>query len=147
MGKKKKSPGDSWLLHKRNLSNRPRLTRRGVAQVKDSIRGIMSDLMLGHGRDFVPISIYDVRLGLRQGYDIFLTYRQVGRYMRQLVEEGIFEKETHHTDRTAKHWSDQYSRYRFTDSPPDDPDNPHDSTPGPDPDEQDQENDSDTPLE
>ena len=115
MGKKENSSGGDWLLHKRNFSNRPRLTRRGVAQIKDSIRAIMSELMLGHGRDFVAISIYEVRLGLRQGYDMFLTYRQVGYYMRKLVEEGVLEKETHHTDRTAHHWSEQYSRYRFTD--------------------------------
>ncbi|MBA7670038.1 hypothetical protein ES703_78180 [subsurface metagenome] len=119
MGKQKNSGGVHWLLHKRNFSNRPRLTRRSVAQIKDSIRAIMSELMLGHGTEFVPISIYDVRLGLRQGYDMFLTYRQVGYYMRTLVEEGVLEKETHHTDRTARHWTDQFSRYRFTDSPPD----------------------------
>jgi len=146
MVKKEKSKGDSLLLHKRKLPNRPRLSAKGVGQVKDSIRGIMLDSMEGHGRDFVPVSIFEVRQKLRKDYDMFLTYRQVGRYMRQLVEEGILEKETHHTDRTAKHWSDQYSRYRFTQQPPDDPDDLPDSTPGPDPDRQDLGNGSDTPL-
>ncbi len=112
------------LLHKRNLSNRHRLTPRGVAQIKDSILGIVLDITEGHGRDFVPISIYEVRHRLRRFYDIFLTYRQVGYYLRKLVEEGRLEKEVHNVDRTAKHWTDQYTRYRFTDSPPDDTDDP-----------------------
>jgi len=133
MEPKPKSKGNAWLFHERNFPNRPRLTRRAVAQVKDSIRAIMSELMLGHGRDFVPISIYDVRLGLRQGYDMFLTFRQVGYYMQKLVEEGVFEKEIHNTDRTARHWTDQFSRYRFTQPPLVDMDYPLDSTAGPDP--------------
>ena len=113
MGKQKNSRASACLLHKRNFSNRPRLTRRGVAQIKDMIRGIMSDMMKGHETEFLPISIHDVRLRLRQDYDSFLTYRQVGYYMANLVEEGILEKETHHTDRTAHHWKDQFSCYRF----------------------------------
>ncbi len=147
MGKQKNSSGDDWLLHKRNFSNRPRLTRRGVAHIKDSILGIVSDMTLAHGREFVPISIYDVRLRLRQDYDVFLTYRQVGYYMRKLVEEGILEKETHHTDRTAHHWTDQYSCYRFTQQQLKPRFFPYVSSLEPDPDGQDQENDSDTPLE
>ena len=125
MGKTKQFKGGNWLLHKRNFSNRPRLTRRGVAQIKDSIRGILSDMTQGHGKEFVPISIHDVRLRFRQDYDIFLTYRQVGYYMRKLVEEGILEKETHHTDRTARHWTDQFSCYRFTQQRPSQPAPPH----------------------
>ena len=113
MGKKKDSPGLPWLLHKRNFSNRPRLSAKGVGQVKDSIKAIMSDMTQGQGRKFVPISIYDVRLRLREGYDMFLTYRQVGYFMRRLVREGVLEKEVHNVDRKAQHWSDQYSRYRF----------------------------------
>ncbi|MBA7628216.1 hypothetical protein ES703_35692 [subsurface metagenome] len=34
--------------------------------------------------------------------------------MRRLVREGTLEKEVHNVDRKAQHWSDQYSRYRFT---------------------------------
>ena len=147
MGKKKNSPGVPWLLHKRNPSGKRRLTREGAALIKDSIAGVMTDMVEGHGTDFVPISINDVRLSLRRDYDLFLTYVQVGNYMRKLVEEGRFEKEDHHRDRTARHWSDQFSRYRFTQQPPVDPDTPHDSTAGPDPGRQDQESDSDTPLE
>ncbi|MBA7557746.1 hypothetical protein ES705_50517 [subsurface metagenome] len=133
MGKKDKSKGNAWLFHERNFPHRPRLSPKAVAQVKDSIQAIMSELMLEHGRDFVAISIYDVRLGLRQGYDMFLTYRQVGYFMRKLVEEGVLEKEVHNLDRTAKHWSDQYSRYRFTQRPPVDPNDPPVSVLGPDP--------------
>ncbi len=147
MGKQKKFKGADWLLHKRNLSRRPRLTRKGVAQIKDSILGIVSDMTQGHETEFVPISIYDVMLRLRQGYDSFLTFRQVGYYMGKLVEEERLEKQVHNVDRTAKHWSDQYSRYRFTQRPPLDPDNPHDSTAGPDPGRPNQGSDSDTPLE
>lgn len=135
------------LLHKRNFSNRPRLTPKAVGQVMDSIRAIMTHLVLGHGTGFVPISIYEIRLELRQGYDMFLTYRQVGYFMRRLVREEVFEKEVHNVDRTAHHWSDQYSRYRFTQQPPVDPDTPHDSTAGPDPGRPNQGSDSDTPLE
>jgi hypothetical protein len=117
METQKNSRGSACLLHKRNFSNRPRLTRRGVAQIKDSILGIVFDMTQGHGREFVPISIHDVRLRLRQDYDIFLTYRQVGYYLRKLVVEGRLEKETHHTDRTAHHWVDQFSCYRFKQQP------------------------------
>jgi len=113
MGKQKKTKGDDWLLHKRNFSNRPRLTPKAVGQIKDSILGIVSDMTQGHGKEFVPISIYEVRHRLRRFYDIFLTYRQVGYYLRKLVVEGRLEKETHHTDRTAHHWVDQFSCYRF----------------------------------
>ena len=118
MGEERKSPGNAWLLHRRNLPDRPRLNPRAVAQVKDSIRAIMTTLVLGHGTDFVPISILEIRLELRQGYDMFLTYRQVGYFMRRLVREGVFEKEVHNVDRKAQHWSDQYSRYRFPEREP-----------------------------
>ncbi|MBA7525620.1 hypothetical protein ES705_17777 [subsurface metagenome] len=114
MGTQKNSSGDDWLLHKRNFSNRPRLKGKAVGQVMDSIKAIVSDMTQGQGRKFVPISIHDVRLRLREGYDRFLTYRQVEYFMCRLVREGVFEKEVHHTDRTAKHWSDQFSRYRLT---------------------------------
>ena len=147
MEKKDKSKEAALLLHKRDLSSRPRLTRKGVAQIKDSIRGILSDMTQGHGKEFVPISIHDVRLQMRRDYDVFLTYRQVGYYLRKLVEEGIFEKETHHTDRTARHWTEQFSCYRFTQPPLVDMNYPLDSTAGPDPDRPDQGSDSDTPLE
>ncbi|MBA7664898.1 hypothetical protein ES703_72963 [subsurface metagenome] len=133
MGKKEKSKGGALLMHKRNFSNRPRLTRRGVAQIKDSIRGIVSDMTQGHGKELVPISIHSVRLRLRQDYDLFLTYVQVGNYMRKLVEEGILEKEDHHRDRTAQHWSDQFSRYRFTPPSTDDTNDPSVSVLEPDP--------------
>jgi len=114
VGEESKSPGNAWLLHRRKLPNRPRLSGKAVGQVMDSMRAIVSDMTQGQGRKFVPISIGDVRLRFRQDYDIFLTYRQVGYFMRRLVREGILEKEVHNVDRTAQHWSDQYSRYRFT---------------------------------
>ena len=147
MGKKKNSPGVPWLLHKRNPSGRRRLTRKGAAVIKDSITGVMTDMIEGHGRGFVPISINDVRLSLRRDYDLFLTYTQVGNYMRKLVEEGMFEKEDHHRDRTAQHWSDQFSQYRLPQPSTDNPGYLLDSAPGPDPGRQDQGSDSDTPLE
>jgi len=147
MGKENNSRGSACLLHKRNFSNRPRLTRRGVAQIKDSILGIVSDMTLAHGREFVPISIFDVRLRLRQEYDIFLTYRQVGYYLRKIVEEGILEKQTHHTDRQAHHWSDQYSCYRFTQQQLKPRFFPYVARLEPDSDGQGQGSDSDTPLE
>ncbi|MBA7704479.1 hypothetical protein ES703_113290 [subsurface metagenome] len=98
-------------MPRRDFAKKARLSRQGAAKVKDSIHGIMLDMMKGHEGEFVPIAIYDVRLRMRQDYDIFLTYRQAGRYMRQLVLEDVFEKELHHTDPAARHWSDQYSRY------------------------------------
>ena len=147
MGKEKKSKGNAWFWHKRNRPKRPRLSPKGVAILKDSIAGIMTDMIAGHGTDFVPISIHEVWLQLRQRYDMFPTYAQVGNYMRQLVEVGRYEKEDHHTDKTAKHWSAQYSRYRFTQRPPLDPDNPHDSTAESKPGRPNQGSDSDTPLE
>jgi len=113
MGERRKYQGNAWLLHRRTLPNRPRLSRKAVGQVKDSIKAIMSDMTQGQGRKFVPISIYDVRLRLRERYDMFLTYRQVGYFMRRLVSEGVLEKKVHNVDRTAQHWSDQYSGYRF----------------------------------
>ncbi|GAI14150.1 unnamed protein product [marine sediment metagenome] len=147
MGKQKTSKGGQMLMHKRNFSNRRRLSPKAVAQVKDSILGIISDITQGHETEFVPTSIYDVMLRLRRDYDTFLTFRQVGYYMRKLVDEQRIEKEVHNVDRTAKHWSDQYSRYRLTQQPPVDPDTPHDSTAGPDPGRPTQGSDSDTPLE
>ncbi|MBA7543062.1 hypothetical protein ES705_35388 [subsurface metagenome] len=147
MGKKENSKGNACLLHKRNPSKRHRLSPKGVALLKDSIAGVMTEMIAGHGTDFVPISIHDIWLSLRRYYDMFPTYRQVGNYMRKLVEEGRFEKEDHHVDKTAKHWSDQYSRYRFTQQPPLDLDNPYDSTAGLDPGRPNQGSDSDTPLE
>jgi len=114
MGEERKSPGADWLLHRRKLPNRPRLSGKAVGLVKDSILGIMFDMMKGHYTVFLPVSIHDVRLRLRRDYDMFLTYRQVGYFMRQLVREGILEKEVHNVDRTARHWVDQYSQYRFT---------------------------------
>lgn len=147
MGKKKKSKGNAWLFHQRNFPHRPRLTPKAVGQVMDSIQAIMSDMTQGHEGEFVPISIYEVRLRLRQGYDMFLTYRQVGYFMRRLVRKGVLEKEVHNVDRKAQHWSDQYSRYRFTQQPSLDLDTPHDSTAGPDPGRPTQGSGSDTPLE
>jgi len=147
MGKKVIFGGYASLFRERKLSNRPRLKPKAIAQVKDSILGIMSDMTQGHETEFVPISIYDVMLRLRRDYDSFLTFRQVGYYMRKLVEEKRLEKEVHNVDRTAKHWSDQYSRYRLTQQPPLDPDTPHDSTAGPDPGRPNQGSDSDTPIE
>ena len=114
MGEERKSPGNAWLLHRRKLPNKPRLSGKAVGNVMDSMRAIVSDMTQGQGRKFVPISIHDVRLRFRQDYDIFLTYRQVGYFMRRLVREGVLEKEVHNVDRKAQHWSDQYSRYRFT---------------------------------
>jgi len=113
VGKDEKSPGTDWLFHERDLPHRPRLSAKAVRQVMDSIKGIISDMTQGREGQFVPISIYEVRLELRTAYDMFLTYRQVGYFMRRLVREGVFEKEVHNVDRKAQHWSNQYSRYRF----------------------------------
>ncbi|MBA7657595.1 hypothetical protein ES703_65534 [subsurface metagenome] len=113
MEKLKNSVVSAPLLHRRDFAKKQRVTSKGAGQIKDSIAGIMLDMMEGHEGEFVPISIHDVRLQLRQDYDIFSTYRQVGYYTLQLVKEGFFEKELHHIDRTARHWSDQYSRYRL----------------------------------
>jgi len=135
------------MLHKRNRPKRHRLSPKGVAILKDSIGGIMTDMIAGHGTDFVPISIHDVWLYLRRYYDVFPTYAQVGNYMRKLVEEGRFEKEDHHTDRTAKHWSDQFNRYRATRQPPSQPAPPHPFYIEPDRDGQHRGSDSDTTPE
>ncbi|GAI94240.1 unnamed protein product, partial [marine sediment metagenome] len=105
MGRKVIFEGYASLFRERKLSNRPRLKPKAIAQVKDSILGIVSDMTQGHETEFVPISIYDVMLRLRRGYDSFLTFRQVGYYMRKLVEEKRLEKEVHNVDRTAQHWS------------------------------------------
>jgi len=135
------------MLHKRNRPKRHRLTPKGVALLKDSIGGIMTDMIAGHGTDFVPISIHDVWLSLRRYNDMFPTYAMVGNYMRKLVEEGRYEKEDHHTDRTAKHWSDQFNRYRSTQRPPSGPAPPQRFYSELDRDGQGQGSDSDTPLE
>ena len=105
-------------MSRRDLNHRGKLSPKEAAQIKDSILGIMSDLTDDHEGKLAPISFYDIQLRLKQNYDVFVTFRQAGYYTNQLVHEGRLEKELHNTDRTARHWSDQFSYYRFIQQPP-----------------------------
>jgi hypothetical protein len=104
---------DIKTLRVKTIYYRPRVTPRGVRQIMDAVEEIMSDMTQGHEGEFVPISVKSVQSRLRQDRNIFLTYRQTGYYMLRVVDEDIFEKETHHTDKAVRRWTGQYSRYKL----------------------------------